>query len=110
MNDDLQHRIITLTDGQQVLVAESQSIRVDEIGISSMIGNGPSVGIKSRQDIVASPEEYKHLLKEAMTKFIEVDTITGKAQALMKTEKPNPKPANSVPEAIVVPNPKKDIK
>lgn len=79
-----EYKVITLTDGQQVLVTESPSMSI-EMGIVTSTGR---VTVAKSEVMDVTEEEYQGLLDQAMTKVIEVDTITGKALALMDIQTP----------------------
>lgn len=81
--DDLQHKIITLSDGQQVLVQDlpgiTIAVEVDE------------VTVVSEQIIKVGQAEFEDLAEKAMTHELEVDTMTGKVSINSKDTDEMPK-------------------
>lgn len=96
------YKLITLTDGQQVLVTESPSMKVD---IGMVTSNG-RVTVAKSEVMDVTEDEYQELLDQAMTKTIKVDTITQKAQAVMDIQTPQTKPVGS---PVVIPNTQKGL-
>src|SRR5947209_5357444 len=103
--DSQQYKLLTLTDGQQVLVTEAQGMQVD---CGLMTDDGP-VTVATSQVLDVSDDEYLNLAEQAMTNTIDTGTIGEKAQAVMDTETPinEPTPVDvqpAEPQVVVVPD------